>query len=333
MKTFHKVSLKPYNTFHLDAIAEKLYLIEHYEDAWQIRPDGIILGGGSNVLFLQDSYEQPIYINQLKGIALIEEDEHHVRVSVASGEEWHTFVMKCLQNGWFGLENLALIPGTVGAAPIQNIGAYGVEVKDFVYSIEGIFLDTHQPFTIISEQAEWGYRDSIFKKLLKGKIFITHVVFKLLKEPRPNVSYKDVQNALKEAGINTPTPFDIAQTVIKIRRSKLPDTKQVGNAGSFFKNPVISQMHFQELLSYYTEMPYYAQQDATYKIPAAWLIEQCGWKGYRDGDVGVHHIQPLVLVNYGNASGKQLFYLAQNIQQSVKQKFGISLENEVNLVK
>lgn len=332
MKTFHHVSLKPYNTFQVDATAEKLFIIDSEQDVWQIKADGILLGGGSNVLFLQPIYEQPIYINQLKGITLMDEDEQHAWVSVTSGEEWHSFVMKCLQNGWFGLENLALIPGTVGAAPIQNIGAYGVEVKDFIHSIQGILLDTHQPFTIYSEQAEWGYRDSIFKKSLKGKIFITHVVFKLYKKPHPNISYKDVRNALEKSGKNEPMPLDIANVVIEIRRSKLPAPKEIGNAGSFFKNPVISEKHFQELLTIYPAMPHYVQQGGTYKIPAAWLIEQCGWKGFRDGDAGVHHRQPLVLVNFGNASGKQILQLAQNIQQSVVQKFGIFLENEVNFV-
>jgi UDP-N-acetylmuramate dehydrogenase len=291
----------------------------------------LILGGGSNILFTKD-FGGLVLKNEIRGIALIREDEHHVYVRAGAGESWDAFVQYCLHRNWAGIENLSLIPGSVGAAPMQNIGAYGVELKEVFYELEAWSLDDSKVYSFSLNDCELGYRDSVFKRRDKGRFVILHVVFRLNKIPRFHIAYGAIREELDKMGVGALSIQAISQAVIRIRRSKLPDPAVMGNAGSFFKNPVVSGEQFASLRGSFPGMVGFPNLDGTVKLAAAWMIEQCGRKGYRKGDAGCHAMQALVLVNYGRASGAELFGLSEEIGQSVKKKFGIELEREVNIV-
>ena len=327
------VSLLPYNTFGIDVPAA--FFTEVTDVAMLAELGGLpyqkyVLGGGSNVL-LTGPVEGLVLQNKLKGMELIKEDAKHVWLKVASGEVWHELVMYTIEQGWAGIENLALIPGTAGASPMQNIGAYGIEAKSVIESVTFWHWEERKFISYSNEECRFGYRDSVFKHELKDKVFITSVVYKLNKRPSFNTSYGAIEQELAQMGVKEISVQAIAQAVINIRTSKLPDPKQIGNAGSFFKNPTIPISQYQQLLTQYPDMPSYPVDDARVKVPAGWLIEQCGWKGYRKGDIGVHARQALVLVNYGHAAGNELWALSGEVVASVQQKFGIELEREVQM--
>lgn len=292
----------------------------------------MFLGGGSNVLFCKD-YEGLVIKNAIKGIHVEEEDEQSVTLKIYSGEVWHDLVMYCVERNWGGIENLSLIPGTVGAAPMQNIGAYGVELEKVFIELEAFNLHTFELHTFNKTACAFGYRESVFKRQLKGLYFIYSVKIRLQKKPVVNVEYGDILQVLADKGLDqsTATVKDVSNAVIQIRSSKLPDPKVLGNSGSFFKNPVISQEQFDQLKSQYPDIKGFPNE-AGVKVPAAWLIEQCGWKGKRVGETGSHAKQALVLVNYGNASGNEVYQMALTIIQSVKDTFGVELEPEVNII-
>lgn len=330
------ISLLPYNTFGIDVLAENLVKLNNFHDFQTLiqeplsNENKLILGGGSNILFTKN-VEGLVIINQMKGIEKIDENEDHVWLKVMAGEVWHEFVLYAIEHQYGGVENLALIPGCVGAAPMQNIGAYGAEVKDTIESVEFWHWEEKQFIVLNNESCEFGYRESIFKKNFKDKIFITSVVFKLNKKHQLNTAYGAIQSQLKTMGVSHPSIKTVATAVIEIRQSKLPNPKLIGNAGSFFKNPTIAKNHFEELVSQYPEMPHFEISNNEFKIPAGWLIEQCGWKGKRIGNSGVHALQALVLVNYGGATGSEIFKLSEEIIDSVNHQFKIKLEREVNI--
>ena len=291
----------------------------------------LILGGGSNILFTGD-FTGTICLNDLKGVELLSETNMDVNIRVAGGENWHEFVLSTLDHGWYGLENLSLIPGKVGACPIQNIGAYGVEIKEFFISLRAWDFEKEEIVTISKSECEFGYRDSIFKNQAKGKYLILSVDFRLHKSPEINTKYGVIENKLDEMGVKMATPKDVSNAVISIRQSKLPDPNQLGNCGSFFKNPIVPNEVAEQVLTKFIGAPVYPVDQNYSKLAAGWLIDQAGWKGYREGDAGVHKNQALVLVNYGNASGKQIFDLSSKIIDSIYEKFGITLEREVNIL-
>lgn len=330
----HNISLLPYNTMGLDVNAAQLHVISNLNDLDTLPSsqdqEYIILGGGSNMLFTQ-APQAILLKNELKGIAVVDETPTHYFVKVGSGEVWHNFVMHCIAHGWAGIENLALIPGTVGAAPMQNIGAYGVEVKDVITNVTAFDLADHSFKNFDNAACEFGYRESVFKRIYKNKLFITEVTFQLAKTPNFQISYGAIQQELDSMHIKELSLASVAQAVINIRTSKLPDPKQIGNCGSFFKNPEIDTIKYHQLKAHYPNMPGYVITEDITKVPAAWLIEQCGWKGYRHLDSGVHIFQPLVLVNYGNATGNEILQLSDKIIASVVEKFGIHLEREVQV--
>lgn len=332
------ISLKQFNTFGIEAQAShflRIDTISGLQAALQ-KSDAehpvIILGGGSNVLLTGD-LQGLVLKNELKGIEILKREEGAVEIAVASGENWHEFVLWTLENNMAGLENLSLIPGTVGAAPIQNIGAYGVELKDVFLRLEAIDLTNGETRIFHKEECRFGYRDSVFKRELKGKYFITKVVLRLQEFEAAEVSrsYGAINSVLEREDIKSPTPRDISSAVIEIRSSKLPDPKKLGNAGSFFKNPVITAEEFSKVQNEFPEIIHYALPDGTVKVPAGWLIEHAGWKGRRVGNTGAHAKQALVLVNYGGVKGQEVKELSEQIIQSVKDKYGISLEREVNI--
>lgn len=290
----------------------------------------LMLGGGSNILFLND-YDGFVIRNQIKGKEILRQHEDGILLKVGGGENWHELVLHCVQRNWGGIENLALIPGLAGAAPIQNIGAYGVELEQVFEELQAIHIQTGALRVFKKDECGFGYRNSIFKGPEKGKYFIASVTLRLQENPPVNTNYKALADYLNQKSITHPTIKDVCNAVIKIRQSKLPDPAKIGNAGSFFKNPVISQQQYNRIGKKYPQMPAYKSGDE-YKIPAAWLIEHCGWKGRRVGDAGVHTLQALVIVNYGKATGAEIWELAQGIQQSVKEKFGIALVPEVNVI-
>jgi UDP-N-acetylmuramate dehydrogenase len=292
----------------------------------------LILGGGSNILFTAD-YPGLVILNNIKGITATNLDNGNFLVTAGAGENWHQFVLHTVSMGWGGLENLSLIPGTVGAAPIQNIGAYGVEVKDVIHNVEAVSLKDGSIVTFSATDCHFGYRDSIFKRTAKGQYVITAVSFKLTKNPTLHTSYGAIEDELKKNKITQPGIAEISQAVINIRTSKLPDPKKLGNAGSFFKNPEIDEQQFLHLKSIHTGMiAYPSATPGKMKLAAGWLIEQCGWKGKRIGHVGMHEQQALVLVNYGGATGKELLTHAECVRDSVLEKFGVLLEMEVNIL-
>lgn len=327
--------LQAHNTFGIASLAEHFIEIETREHLVQLPVLNApkpwrVLGGGSNIL-LEETTSGTVLKNRITGIELIGESDEFVILKVGSGEIWHDLVMFTVGRGWGGLENLALIPGTVGAAPIQNIGAYGVEVKDTITEVEVWLWEENRLATISNEAAQFGYRDSIFKQQLRGKFFVVSVSFRLRKNAVLHTEYGAIEAELHTMGA-VPSVANIAQAVMNIRRSKLPDPKIVGNAGSFFKNPSVQNSKFDALKKAYPAMPGYPSKlESSTKIPAAWLIEQCGWKGFRRGNVGVHDRQALVLVNYGEATGADIWQLSEDILQSVFDTYGVQLEREVQV--
>lgn len=339
IKWEENVSLKPHHTFGIDVKARYFYRLTNERDLDTLLSDPIFkskrvlwLGGGSNVLFKND-FDGVVIKNQLTGFEKTYENDAIVELKVGSGEVWHQLVMTCVKNDWGGVENLSLIPGTVGAAPMQNIGAYGVEVKDVIKSVSGIDLTTGAKVTLSNAECQFGYRESIFKHSLREKIFISSVTLTFTKKNhRINTSYGAIQETLTRMNVSSPTLQNISDAVIHIRRSKLPDPVVIGNAGSFFKNPSIAQKQYEQLREMYPQIPGYTSENQEVKVAAGWLIEQCGWKGKRIGDAGVHAQQALVLVNYGNANGSEIFSLASKIKDDVMKKFSIELTMEVNII-
>ena len=292
----------------------------------------MLLGGGSNLLLDSARISVPVLWINHKGIEICDEHEDHVVVRAMAGENWHEFVSWCVAHDYGGLENLSLIPGTVGAAPLQNIGAYGVELKDTVVSVEVMNVHTRELRQFSRDECRFGYRDSVFKKQQRGQWIIHAVSFRLsTREHQLRLDYGAIQEKLAAAGNVHPGIKDVSEAVIAIRRQRLPDPLQLPNAGSFFKNPLITAHEYEEIVKGYPQVPAYRQADGQVKVPAGWLIEQCGWKGKRHGNVGVHEHHALVLVNYGGATGKQIVELANEIQQDVELRFGLSLAFEVNL--
>ncbi len=330
------ISLKPYNTFGIDAYAESFVTVNSIHQLQEIidkHKDVFILSGGSNIL-ITNNISIPVIHLDLKGKFVTEkEDQNLVYVKALAGENWHEFVLWTLENNFGGLENLSLIPGNVGTSPMQNIGAYGVEIKDVFYELEALEISTGKIKIFKKDKCKFGYRESVFKNIHKGKFIITSVTFQLTKENHQlNTNYGAIQTELEKHQITEPNIIDVSNVIIAIRKSKLPDPKDIGNSGSFFKNPVISVDQFKDLEKEYPKMPYYKISDSLIKIPAGWLIEQCGFKGKRFGEAGVHKNQALVLVNYGDATGKEILDLAKKILQTVSNKFGIDLEIEVNII-
>jgi UDP-N-acetylmuramate dehydrogenase len=330
-------SLRHLNTFGLDqqaayftTVKDEVELSQALQAAEQVGVPVFILGGGSNILLTRDLPYFVIKID-IKGIEIVQEDSKHLWVRVGAGEIWHDFVRHAIANQWGGVENLSLIPGTVGASPMQNIGAYGVEIKDIFDHLEALRRDNGEQVQFSAIACEFGYRDSIFKGNAKDKFVITRVIFRLDKFPVFNTSYGDIAFTMHELGYPEPSLEAVSAAVIHIRRKKLPDPSQLGNAGSFFKNPVVSEVKFAELKQLYPHLPGFSMSEGM-KIPAAWLIEQAGWKGKRWGNIGVHTNQPLVLVNYGGGKGEDLLFLSESIAKDVARKFGVSLQTEVNLV-
>ena len=330
--------LKRYNTFGLNVYTKYFAEFNSMEELKEllginknISPK-MILGGGSNILFTRN-YDGIILKNNIAEIEVINEDQDFVYVKVGAGVNWHWFVMYCVNNNYFGVENLSLIPGNIGASPMQNIGAYGVEIKDVFYQLEAFHLHEKSIQKFSSNDCGFGYRESIFKKKFKDQFAILNVTYCLKKNPVYNISYGAVEEELQKMNVEKLSLKSISDAVIHIRTSRLPDPKIIGNAGSFFKNPVITKHEFQEIQKQQQlKIPFYKMDEDHFKIPAGWLIEQCGWKGYRNGDAGCYDKQALVVVNYGNASGKEIFELSVQIQSSIIQKFGITLETEVNII-
>jgi UDP-N-acetylmuramate dehydrogenase len=333
-------SLKHHNTFGLEAHCGLFAQISSIEGARaamkRYNPLKLplhILGSGSNILFTKNFYGALVIKNYIRKIEIIKRDAESVLLLVGGGILWHDLVLWTLHRGLSGLENLSLIPGTVGAAPIQNIGAYGVELADLLLNVEALHLETFDIHHFTKEDCAFGYRDSIFKNHLKGQYMITKVMLKLSRNQSVNVEYGDIRTTLANMKIDLPnaTPTDVSNAVCTIRKSKLPDPAVIGNAGSFFKNPVISNQKFEKVRNEHPQIPNYAVGEAETKIPAAWLIEQCGWKGKQVGNTGCHARQPLVLVNYGSATGQEILAHAENVQRSVLDKFGVALVREVNV--
>jgi UDP-N-acetylmuramate dehydrogenase len=327
-------SLRQYNTFGVDARAAAFAMVDSIDVLHALRADAalmamprLVLGGGSNILLTRD-FDGLVLHMANRGIDIVGSDDAATYVRAAAGENWHNFVQETLRQGCGGLENLSLIPGSVGASPIQNIGAYGVELKDCFHSLTAFDLDTGELFKLDRDACQFGYRDSIFKHALRDRAVILDVTFALPKQWNPNIRYADVAQELAARGIDAPAPADIADAVIAIRTRKLPDPAHIGNAGSFFKNPVVPVSQRDALLERHSTLVSYAQADGSYKLAAGWLIDQCGWKGKSLGAAGVYEKQALVLVNRGGASGKEIAALAEAIQKDVQQRFGVRLEPE-----
>ncbi|WP_346319785.1 UDP-N-acetylmuramate dehydrogenase [Chitinophaga sp. YIM B06452] len=338
MKVTENVSLRQYNTFNLDATA-RYFAAFHSREALEAILDDpqykhtpkLILGGGSNILLTKD-FDGLVLKNEIKGIHTISEDDDHVYVRAGAGENWHQFVMHCIEKGYAGLENLSLIPGNVGASPMQNIGAYGVEIKDTFNELEALHLQDRTLVSFNKEACAFGYRESVFKHQYKDQFAILQVIYRLNKKPVFNTSYGAIEQELERMGVKEPSIRSISRAVINIRSSKLPNPAEIGNAGSFFKNPEVTKEKYEELKLAFPEVVAYPLPGGHYKLAAGWLIEQCGWKGYRNGDAGVHARQALVLVNYGHAKGEDIVELSWQVVESVKEKFGVALEREVNII-
>ena len=335
MEIRQHISLKPYNTFGIDVSSSKFVEVNNVADFEDVVKDNseriLILGGGSNILFTQD-FDGIVIKNNISGMQILEETENEVILKVGAGEVWHEFVLFCIEKGYAGIENLSLIPGNVGASPMQNIGAYGVEVKDLITEVEAYHIKEAELKTFSNAECSFGYRTSVFKTSEKGNYLITAVTFKLNKQASVNTSYGAIEEELKNMGIATPSIKDVSNAVINIRSSKLPDPKKIGNSGSFFKNPIVSGEQRNKILENYTDVPNYVQPDGTFKVAAGWLIEKCGWKGKRIENIGVHEKQALVLVNYGGGKGEDIYQLSEKIINSVYDTFEIKLEREVNIV-
>jgi len=332
MSIQENISLKPYNTLGVDARARYFLAVTAADSLAAIggtpndRPL-LVLGRGSNILFTRD-FEGLVLKNDIKGLAVLEQADNDVWVRAGGGEDWHAFVQWCLRRGFYGLENLSLIPGTVGAAPVQNIGAYGVEVADRIETVEAIDLQSGEGCRFEVGACDFAYRSSIFKERCRNRYFITAVTFHLNKNAQPVTSYADVRRALAARKKTVVTPQELSDTICDIRRIKLPDPEEIANAGSFFKNPIISRSLYRELADRFPELPSYPVDDQRVKIAAGWMIEKCGWKGRRVGACGVYPQQALVLVNYGGATGRDILDLAEAIQASVEKRFAIRLQPE-----
>ena len=336
MKISHNISLKKYNTFGIDVVAKDFVTatsINELQKILKLKPkDLFVLGGGSNMLLTKDINDFLVVHLNIKGKEIIDENPDFVFIKANAGENWHNFILWCIEKNYGGLENMSLIPGNIGTSPIQNIGAYGKELKDNFINCEAIEIETGIIKTFSKNDCEFNYRNSIFKNKLKGKYIITSVTFKLTKKNHIlNTGYGVIEKELENKKILSPTIKDISNAVIAIRKSKLPDPKKLGNSGSFFKNPVINQQEFETFIAKFPEAPNYRVSDNEIKIPAGWLIEQAGYKGKKYGDAGVHEKQALVLVNHGNATGKEIWDLAMMIKITVKDMFGISITPEVNV--
>lgn len=333
------ISLKQFNTFHIDVKVREFAAFSSLNELQSLnpRPGSLILGGGSNILLTGD-IDKLVLKNDIKGTSKVKEDDEYVYVQAGAGENWHSFVMHCIQNNWAGVENLSLIPGNVGASPMQNIGAYGVEIKDVFHELKAWHIGEKCNYTFPAKDCEFGYRESVFKRKYKDQFVILSVTYKLRKTPVYNISYGAIQQELEKMGVTQLSIKAVSDAVIAIRSSKLPDPAKIGNAGSFFKNPTVSASTFQQLKSKFENIVGYENNDGSVKLAAGWLIEHSGpdahtsWKGFRRGDAGCHEKQALVLVNYGNATGKEIFQLSEDILTSVKDKYGVELEREVNLV-
>jgi len=331
--------LRPFNTFGISVKAKLLARFDSVEQLRALLADArvnelprLFLGGGSNVLFTQD-WQGVVLLNEISGMEVVKEDEHHVWVSAGAGEWWHNFVVHCVDHGWGGIENLSLIPGKVGAAPMQNIGAYGVEIKDTFHSLDAMRISDGELITFDREACRFGYRESFFKREGKDRFVILRVTFRLHKAPHAlHTSYGNIQQELERQRITGPTIKDVSNAVIAIRRSKLPDPAVLGNAGSFFKNPVVPGALARNIALEHPDVVAYPAGHGEMKLAAGWLIEKAGWKGFRANDHGVHDKQALVLVNHGNATGQAIFELSEQVLQSVKERFGVELEREVNIL-
>lgn len=336
MQIHNNHSLKKYNTFGIDAKCKRLVILESEDDIvdyfenHSINSPFLLLGGGSNLLIKND-LDYDVLKPDLLGINLIEEDFDSVTLEVMAGENWHKFVHYLVSNIYYGFENLALIPGNVGTAPIQNIGAYGVEQEQYFVSLHGYNIESKQFEIYTKEQCEFGYRSSIFKSKLKGKFIITSVTYKLSKTDTPNLSYSELENYIIQRRLEA-TAKNVFDSVIDIRSNKLPSPSQLGNSGSFFKNPIITQIDFNRISSEYSDLRGFPQNDGTIKISAGWLIEKAGLKGYRVGDAAVYEKHALILVNYGNATGDEIWGIAKHVIKTVFDKFQVRLEPEVNVV-
>ena len=337
MKT--NVSLRPYNSFGFDAVAKQFAEINTISDLQALIQSGalqchktLILSEGNNILFQNEVFDGIVVYINTKGIEILSEDGNDVVVRAQAGEDWPDFVRFCVGKGWHGVENLAHIPSKAGAAPVQNIGAYGMELKDSFLQCEAVELATGETKVFTKEECRFGYRESVFKNELKGKFVITSVDFLLKKEAPLHLEYGNIKAYLEQNGIESPTLQQLHDAICTIRDTKLPDVKQIGSAGSFFKNPVIERTQFEALQNDYPTMPHYDEPNGMVKVPAGWLIEQAGWKGWRDEHVGVYDKQALVLVHYGGGKGHDIVELARRIQDSVEEKFGIRISPEVNFV-
>jgi UDP-N-acetylmuramate dehydrogenase len=330
-------SLKKYNTFGIEAKAKQFVAVHSIEDLNTILKEHqsepkFILGGGSNMLLTQDIQALVIHID-LKGKKVLKENDDFVWVESQAGENWHEFVLWTIDQNFGGLENMSLIPGNVGTTPVQNIGAYGTEIKDTFVSCEAMTIATQVMKTFSKEDCHFGYRESIFKQEVKEQYIITSVVFKLTKRNHKiNTSYGDITKELEKQNVTTPTLKDVSNAVIAIRQSKLPDPKELGNSGSFFKNPIITKEQYEKAQALHPEMPHYVVSETEVKVPAGWLIEKAGFKGKRFGDAGIHKNQALVLVNYGNATGQEILTVSKDIQATILREFGIVIEAEVNVI-
>jgi UDP-N-acetylmuramate dehydrogenase len=338
MNIIENYSLKKLNTFGIEVKAK--YLVELFSvtefqellaaDFFKKIPK-MILGGGSNILFTQN-YDGAVLKNNILGIELVSQDEDHYYVKAGAGENWHQFVLYCIEHNYAGVENLSLIPGNVGAGPMQNIGAYGVELKDIFFELDALNIETLQVEKFRINDCKFGYRESVFKNTAKDRYVIISVTFCLNKIPKFNTSYGAIEQEIEAMGVKEVSIKAVSDAVCHIRTKKLPDPQEIGNAGSFFKNPVIAKEKYKELKEKFSDIVGYETSGSEIKLAAGWLIEQCGWKGQRVGDAGVHKNQALVLVNYGKSNGKEIFDLSGKILVSVKEKFDVTLEREVNII-
>ncbi|MFV5703732.1 UDP-N-acetylmuramate dehydrogenase [Flavobacterium sp. XS2P12] len=337
MEIVPNFSLKKHNTFGIEAKAKQFVAVHSVEDLKTILQENksqkkFILGGGSNMLLTKDIDALVIHID-LKGKKIIEENNDFVWVKSQAGESWHEFVLWTIDQNFGGLENMSLIPGNVGTTPVQNIGAYGTEIKDTFVSCEAMTIESQEMKTFTKEECHFGYRESVFKNEVKNQYIITSVVFKLTKtNHKINTSYGDISSELAKNYITNPTLKDVSNAVIAIRQSKLPDPKELGNSGSFFKNPILLKSDFKKIHQQFPEMKYFDISETEVKVPAGWLIEQAGFKGKRFGDAGIHKNQALVLVNYGNATGQEILNVSKDIQETIFKTFGIHIEAEVNVI-
>ena len=329
------INLQPFNTFGIQVNAKRFARFQNLTELQEAllhrnNDELLILGGGSNVLFTHD-FDGLVLLNEISGIHIVSEDESEICVQAGAGKVWHDLVLHCVERGWGGIENLSLIPGSVGASPMQNIGAYGVEIKDVFEELEAYHIESGETHTFRAEDCAFGYRESVFKRELKGQYIIIKVTYRLSKKPQVNTRYGVIEAQLADMQITHPSIKDVSSAVIAIRQSKLPNPAEIGNAGSFFKNPVVDQEIFSSILKNYPDAPSYPAPNDQVKLAAGWLIEKGGWKGWREKDFGVHTKQALVLVNYGKSEGRDILQLSTQIIDDVRIKFGVELEREVNI--